>query len=94
MNRDGYRDQIVTRLRNVMWVCPASSRTVMAHAHSVMYTISVTRGVARVTVLGLSVIPSVRPPVLLLPSVRLLLSGTTRNKAAKKRYQRVQCHTG
>ena len=31
------------------------------------------------------------------PSVRLsgtTYSGTTRNKAAKKRYQRVQCHTG
>jgi hypothetical protein len=31
------------------------------------------------------------------PSVRLSVttfSATTRNKAAKKRYQRVQCHTG
>ena len=35
--------------------------------------------VARVTVLGLSV---------------TTFSATTRNKAAKKRYQRVQCHTG
>ena len=35
--------------------------------------------------------------VTVLPSVRLsgtTYSGTTRNKAAKKRYQRVQCHTG
>ena len=46
---------------------------------------------ARVTVLGLSVRPSVRP------SVRLSgtpYSSTTRNKAVKKCYQRVQCHTG
>ena len=46
---------------------------------------------ARVTVLGLSFCLSV------CPSVRLsgtTYSGTTRNKAAKKRYQRVQCHTG
>ena len=39
---------------------------------------------ARVTVLGLSVRPSVRP------SVQYPYSGTTRNKAAKRRYQRVQ----
>ena len=42
-----------------------------------------------------SVILSVRPSIR--PSVRLSgtpYSGTTRNKAAKKRYQRVQCHTG
>ena len=42
---------------------------------------------ARVTVLGLSVLPSVRLS-------GTPYSGTTRNKAAKKRCQRVQCHTG
>ena len=42
---------------------------------------------ARVTVLGLSFCPSVRLSV-------TTFSATTRNKAAKKRYQRVQCHTG
>ena len=49
---------------------------------------------ARVTVLGLSsgrtslsVRPSVRPSV-------TTFSPATRNKTAKKRYQRVQCHTG
>ena len=46
---------------------------------------------ARVTVLGLSFRLSV------CPSVRLsvtTLSPATRDKTAKKRYQRVQCHTG
>ena len=42
---------------------------------------------ARVTVLGLSFRPSVRLS-------GTPYSGTTRNKAAKRRYQRVQCHTG
>ena len=46
---------------------------------------------ARVTVLVLSFCPSVRPSVC--PSVTTF-SATMRNKAAKKRYQRVQCHTG
>ena len=42
---------------------------------------------ARVTALGLSFCLSVRLS-------GTPYSGTTRNKAAKKRYQRVQCHTG
>ena len=45
---------------------------------------------ARVTVLVLSYCPSVRPSVRL---SRTPYSATTRNKAAKKRYQRVQYHT-
>ena len=43
---------------------------------------------ARVTVLGLSVCPSVRL------SVRYHFFATTRNEVAKKQYKRVQCYTG
>ena len=46
---------------------------------------------ARVTVLGLSFRLSVRLSVCLSVTT---FSATTRNKAAKKRYQRVQYHTG
>ena len=57
------------------------------------YTVAIMRYcAARVTVLGLSFRPSVCLPVCL--SVSLSFSATTRNKASKKRYQQVQCHTG
>ena len=46
---------------------------------------------ARVTVLGLSFRLSVRLSVCLSVTT---FSPATRNKTAKKRYQRVQCHTG
>ena len=46
---------------------------------------------ARVTVLGLSFHLSVRLSVCLSVTT---FSPATRNKTAKKRYQRVQCHTG
>ena len=46
---------------------------------------------ARVTVLGLSFCPSVRLSICL--SVTTFYPAT-RNKTAKERYQRAQCHTG
>ena len=79
---------------------------VYAHAYSRVYTRMIHRRgfstlvllinprracAARVTVLGLSFRLSVRLSVCLSVTT---FSATTRNKAAKKRYQRVQYHTG
>ena len=64
----------------------------MQSTYSYKYIINPRRAcAARVTVLGLSFRPSVCLSVCLSVTT---FSATTRNKAAKKRYQRVQYHTG
>ena len=81
-----------------LWCASALGVRQMGFAHACPIMLSITLVInprcacaAKVRSVSPSVRPSVRPSVCLSVTT---FSATTRNKAAKKRYQRVQYHTG